>query len=427
MEKIKDHKLATKRYVFGGNNQSNSQFQGILKNGPYLALQEECTLVFIFRNHEKSLSHEVYYALKGERFSTFAGMEKMFNYKMHKETIKGIGIEDYNETEIDNLINGIVREFNSKKIVPIILVPWTRDTASDYQSKMYYLMKYKFLKYNMPCQFVGIDKVRSYNAFKWSVSGIALQIFTKLGGSPWCLVPSTEKCLIIGIGQAHRKNEQGGIARHYSYSIQNDSSGLFRNIKLLSDNTDNDKYLNGLAENLKEIIINQISQFDCFVLHTSFRLRNDELKTIRRVIESLSNETGKEFAVLRFNDSHYYMGYDFNNNNSLIPYESTLVRITANSYLIWFEGVQYGYSSVKQRIGPPIQVSVDFSTTDDYNNILRYFQDAINLSGANWRGFNAKSMPVSILYAHLLSGFISAFDAFKFGDLDIENITPWFL
>jgi hypothetical protein len=69
---------------------------------------------------------------------------------------------------------------------------------------------------------VNINKIKIYKTFKWMVSGIALQIFTKLGGSPWCLVPSTEKCLIIGIGQAHRKDERGNIERYYAYSIQND-------------------------------------------------------------------------------------------------------------------------------------------------------------------------------------------------------------
>jgi hypothetical protein len=62
-----------------------------------------------------------------------------------------------------------------------------------------------------------------------------------------------------------------------------------------------------------------------------------------------------------------------------------------------------------------------------YTDIIKYLQDAINLSGANWRGFNAKTMPVSMLYAHLLSGFISAFEKYQFGDINIENITPWFL
>jgi hypothetical protein len=427
MENIEIHKLETKKYVCGEERQSNSQFQGILNQGPYSKLKEDATLGFIYRNHEKTLSYELYYALRGERFPTFKGMERMFGLKIQKDTVIGYGLDDYNEQEVKKMVDTIVEKSNSKKILPIIIVPWNKNSADEDQNKIYYLIKYSFLKHNIPCQFVDVNKIKDYNTFKWSVSGIGLQIFTKLGGSPWCLVPSTEKCLIIGIGQAHRKDENGNIERYYAYSIQNDSSGLFRNIKLLSDNTDHDGYLNGLSNKLKEIIITQTKEFNCFVIHTPFRLRKDEMNAIRMVVEALANETDKKFAVLRFNTDHYYMGYDFE-NGSLTPYESTFVKIFSGNYLVWFEGLQYGYSSVRERIGPPVQICIDFHQAEiQYTDILKYLQDAINLSGANWRGFNAKTMPVSILYARLLSGFISAFDKYKFSDINIENITPWFL
>ena len=427
MDGVECQKLKTKNYIFNEGKKINSQFNGISKFGPFSGVKEECMLGFVFRNNEKTLSHELYFALRGERFATFKGMEKMFGINLNKDNVIGEGVTEYNKDEIDRIINDIITQANGKKIVPIILVPWNRETASESDSKMYYYMKYNFLKNNIPCQFVGINKIKDDNTFKWIVSGIALQIFTKLGGSPWCLVPSTEKCLIIGIGQAHRKNKDKGIERYYSYSIQNDSSGLFKDIRILSDNTDHDKYLNGLSSKLKDIIISQIDKFNSFVIHTSFRLRKDEMDTIKKTIDSLAtNKVDKNFAVMRFNDDHYHMGYDFT-NNSLTPYESTLIRISANSYLIWFEGLQYGNSSLKERIGPPIQVFFDYPKNYQREDIFNYLQDAINLSGANWRGFNAKTMPVSILYARLLSGFLAAFDELNFDEINIENITPWFL
>jgi hypothetical protein len=427
MENIEGRKLETKKYICGGGYPSNSQFQGIAKRGPYSKLKKDVMLGFIYLNHEKPLSYELYYALRGERFPTFKGMEDMFGIQIKKDTVIGYGVDSYSEHEIQKMINTILEKSYGKTIVPIIFVPWDKNSANEDQSKMYYLIKYSFLKHNISCQFVDINKIKKYNIFKWSVSGIALQIFTKLGGTPWCLVPSTEKCLIIGIGQAHRKDENGKIEHYYSYSIQNDSSGLFRKIKLLSDNSDHDSYLNGLSDNLRKIILEQINEFNCFVIHTPFRLRKDEMNTIKKVIETLDNENDKKFAILRFNDKHCYMGYDFG-NGSLTPYESTFVRISANDYLVWFEGLQYGYSSVKERISPPVKISIDYPQKEiNPFDIIKYLQDAINLSGANWRGFNAKTMPVSILYAHLLSGFISAFDKYQFDDINIENITPWFL
>ena len=38
-----------------------------------------------------------------------------------------------------------------------------------------------------------------------------------------------------------------------------------------------------------------------------------------------------------------------------------------------------------------------------------------------------KSIPVSLLYAQLISHFISKFDKYNLDNIDIENLTPWFL
>ena len=427
MENIEYQKLKTKNYVFANDKISNSQFNGIMKNGPYSNIEGNYLFGFVYRESEKYLSHELYYALKGERFPTFKGLEKMLGVKIDKGNVFGEGITEYNEKEIERVISNILHRAKGCKVLPIILVPWNKDTADKDNSRIYYYMKYRFLQNNIPCQFVYIEKIKKDYVFKWIVSSIALQIFTKLGGSPWCLVPSTNKCLIIGIGQAHRKNENNIIERYYCYSIQNDSTGLFKDIKILSDDTDRDKYLNGLANKLKNIISTQINDFNSFVVHTSFRLRKDEMNAINETIKKLAiDEKEKYFAVMRFNDDHHYMGYDLN-NNSLIPYESSLVKISSKDYLIWFEGLQYGNNSIKEKIGPPIQVIFDFPKNFYYNDIQSYIQDAINLSGANWRGFNAKTMPVSMLYSNLLSKFIAAFHEHGFKDINIENITPWFI
>ena len=58
---------------------------------------------------------------------------------------------------------------------------------------------------------------------------------------------------------------------------------------------------------------------------------------------------------------------------------------------------------------------------------ISYLQDAINLSGANWRGFNAKTSPVSVYYAKIIADYIGHFDKLGLPEIDIENMPPWFL
>ena len=58
-----------------------------------------------------------------------------------------------------------------------------------------------------------------------------------------------------------------------------------------------------------------------------------------------------------------------------------------------------------------------------------YLQDIINLSGANWRGFNAKHEPVSTLYPELIAKFAGKFEQYglnlEIGDSAMEKV--WFI
>jgi hypothetical protein len=428
MDEFQHWRLGAKNYIFANNNHAATQFKGILNYGPFIEYPGNPLLCFIYRNHEKEISHELYRALNGTKYPTFLGMERMFKFPMNKNTVIGVGVNEYAKDEMLKLIDNIKIQSREREVLPIVLAPWTRDSATPDESETYFFMKHQFLKNNMPSQFAGIKRVVDYESLKWSVASIGLQIFTKLGGSPWCLDARTDHCLIIGIGQAHKKDENNNIEKYFSYSILSDSTGIFKNIKILSDNTNHGHYLNGMAARLREIIESQINNYQYIIIHTSFRLRRDELKTINDVIRGLADIPDKYFAVLRFSDTHKYMGFNLP-SNTMTPYESTYVQLSRREYLVWFEGLSSFTNTIKKgtRIGPPMHIHIDFPEIFDNTMMVPYLQDAINLSGANWRGFNAKTTPISILYAHLLSEFVSAFDRYQFEKIDIENIKPWFL
>jgi hypothetical protein len=424
--KLDSDRLNVKKYIFGNRNSSISQFKGVETYGPFLTYNDNPILCFVYRNHEKDLSHTLYYALQGKTYSTFSGMEKMFAFPMNKDNVIGIPINDYSEGEIINLINKIKTKSSGRPIIPIMIVPWTKDTATKEQSKQYYMIKHHFIKEKIPSQLVGIPRVGNYENLKWSVSSIGLQIFTKLGGSPWCMEVNRNNCLIIGIGQSHKKDINKKIEKYYSYSIMTDSSGIFKNIRVLSENTNKNEYLNGLVGKLKEIILNEISNYDNVVIHTSFRLRDVEIVKINELVNDLSNETTKDFMVIRFSHNHDFIGFNIE-ANSKTPLESTIIQLNKNEYLVWFEGLSSITRTIKTRIGPPMHLTIDFAKSYSFNDVRNNLQDAINLSGANWRGFNAKTTPVSILYARLLSSFLAAFEEYNFGEIDIEQLTPWFI
>lgn len=421
--------LEVKKYQFANSNINNSQFQGIKAFGPYLPINMSDSIpkiCFVYRNNEKNYSYKLYHALNGKTYSTFSGMDNMFHFPLNKTTVLGEGLEDFSVENIKKVIQHIRLNYPTELIVPILIVPWSKEKASDEQQKLYFEIKHLFLTNNMTSQFISIDKIINDNILKWSVSSLAIQIFSKLGGSPWVVIPKTSNCLIIGIGQAYQKNEDSSIKKFFSYSILTDTTGLFKGIKILANTNDKEDYAINLSKSLKEIVSNYSDKYDSFVIHTSFRINKKDIKIIKSTLDEIKHNERLNFAILRFDDNHDYLCFDAS-FNSLVPLESSKVEISPKNFLVWFEGQQYGQYTIRHRIGAPVRVFIDYPENLSREKATDYLQDAINLSGANWRGFNAKSIPVSLLYAQLISHFISEFDKYKIGDINIENITPWFL
>jgi hypothetical protein len=135
----------------------------------------------------------------------------------------------------------------------------------------------------------------------------------------------------------------------------------------------------------------------------------------------------KEFVTMKFNDRNKYFGYA-SSQNSLVPHESTVVKLSRNEYLVWFEGLQYHNPSVIKRYGRPVHIRFDYPLDGLPEGRKRdYLQDAVNLSGANWRGFNAKSLPVSVYYAQLIAKYVGRFQELGLEDVELTELPPWFL
>lgn len=135
----------------------------------------------------------------------------------------------------------------------------------------------------------------------------------------------------------------------------------------------------------------------------------------------------KQFAVLKFTSSEKFFGYA-PNTNTLIPYESTVVRLSKNEFLIWFEGLLRDRPNVVKRIERPVHVMFWYPQEDVNADLMRAcLQDAVNLAGANWRGFGAKSLPVSVYYAKLVADYYKEFDALGLERFEVAALPPWFL
>lgn len=441
--KLSAQLLKTKTYVFA-KGESSSQFGGIKSYSPLKTISSRQKIYFVYRPQDKPFSYDLYRALEGKSFQTFDGMAKTFKFDLSKTTVSGIPIRNFDSTEIEKVCNQIPQNEEGRKDgVPIVLIPFDKFGKPE-DNKSYYRLKHKFLEHGISSQCVRLQTLKSENTFKWSVANIGLQIFAKLGGEPWKVRPANERCLIIGIGQAHRKekvklvDEQNGkpyekfqIKKSFAYTVLTDSSGIYKDLVILSSGEEETDYLRNLKDNLRNIIEKYDTEYDKFVIHTTFSINRDEINVIKNLVNQMSEDETrhKEFVVMKFNDKNKYFGYA-NENNSLIPYESSFMKLSKDEYLVWFEGLQYHTSSSPKSIERPVHVQ--FLHSPEYfndENKKSYLQDALNLSGANWRGFNAKSFPVSVFYAKEIARYINAFRESSLDEANVDwtGITPWFL
>jgi len=334
-----------------------------------------------------------------------------------------------------DVLTGIADEIAATKaetILPIFITK-SHETAED--DRLYYTIKHIFTKRNIPCQVVTKELIVNKTSLKYSLSNIALQMFAKCGGRPWIVKPSIRDCLIIGIGSSNRIRVDVDAAGHrrrqidkfLTYSVLTDSSGLFREIEILSEADNEADHYRQLISKLGEIISRAIEEgTNEIVVHSPFKI--SKAKVWDKIFSAVTNDV--KISVLIVNSDHKYFGYDLA-KNSLIPFESTYLSLSHYEFLVWFEGLQYQTSSLTKRIGAPVYINLwhsnssSISTDDHYRRSL--LQDCINLSGANWRGFNAKQLPVSIFYCQRIADFLRNFEQNDFESIEFENLRPWFL
>ena len=423
---LTSEKLDVKHYIVGSNREARSQYMGVKESGPLNCTPDETRFCFLYRPEDRTLSHDLFRALRGDTFRTFPGMEAMFKLSLRNEHVSGIPLSGFSYKEIEQVADRVVSESNGSNIVPIVLTPFSRHDDLEYNSQ-YWLLKHAFLSRNLPLQVVANETVKNKNKLKWSASGIGLQIFAKAGGIPWKVRPRTERCLIVGVGQAHQMVDER-ISRYFAYSVLTDSSGVFEEVRTLGESQDEGDYMQYFSENLRNIFDEYSDRFSNFVVHTTFKIRRNELNTIANILsERHAQRTAGDFVSIKFNDRNRFFGFA-RGHNSRVPYESSLIRLSTNEFLVWFEGLQYGQPTVRKRIGNPLHVQFTFPQDGLSMDKRRdHLQDAINLSGANWRGFNAKSLPVSVYYAQIIARYLGEFESHNLPPIDVNTLTPWFL
>lgn len=423
--------LDVKTYLVGNGRTARSQFMGIKSNGPYRLVDGNVRYLFLFSERTRSLARDVYLGLTGKLFpGQFPGLQKMFSLPIRKDLVEHHLVQDFDEPSI-GAIESRVRELkssfsNSKIIVVAVLPKGFKGVEAAFDAYGY--LKLMALRNDTYCQVVTEDTFFKKDQLKWSVSNIGLQIFSKLGGAPWLVKPAKNNCLIFGLGSV-QETLDGNITKYTAYTVCLDSSGDFRYIKPLSSSNDEPTYLDSLKSNLQEVLSSELGEhYKSLVLHLPRKISRKEIDVVKEVVSSIRKVEEFEVIVIRINTKHKYLG--FSDHNTCVPYESTYVQLSTNEFLIWAEGLQYGKEVLHKRVSEPLLVEF-MESREEWTTKKECLQDILNLTGANWRGFNAKAQPISISYSRLIARFMKEFSHLEsVNDMSIvsaKSVAPWFL
>lgn len=423
--KLESNILQPKKYIVGKEATANSQFLGVKSHGPLTSLAEEYNIFFIFEENNRLLSRDLYKALQGNSFNTFSGMEGMFGFQISPDNVTGIPVNNWEIESIKKALKLMKEKSEDIKIIAILITPFSK---FDENSDKYFEIKHYLLMEGVTSQFIYSGNLKNHNQLKWAIGNIGLGLFAKMGGQPWKVTPKSKDCLIIGLGQSHRKINHR-IEKYFAYTILTESTGLYKDLHVLSDDLNHSSYIDSFSKNLKEILLSHYDNYHTFMVHSTFSIRREELDAVQQVLNDLNSynpSDQKKFVHLKFNEKSKFFGYS-TNHNSMVPFESSYVQLSYDEFLVWFEGLQFHKSTIHKRIGRPMHIKFLFPEHIKEEDSKIYLQDAINLSGANWRGFNAKSLPISVYYANLVAKFIKEFQRLELDDVELSHLTPWFL
>lgn len=412
-EKLNYKTLNSRTYIFNEKKEGSSQFEGIKTYGPYEKIENTDLInyVYIYLEDHQDYVRDLVKALNGESFVTFKGLNILKMPSQTKENTISIPIKSFDINPSDILSQ---HKINRNSII-IAVFPQKEEG-------FYYRLKSCCLLKDIPLQAVHLETIINEKRLKWSVSGIALQMFAKLGGTPWVVKTENTNCLIVGIGQAIQREAQDKLNKFFAYAVLFDASGKFSSIEPLADSSNKDEYLKKISENVSKIL-KENSHYKRIVFHVPEKIRDETIKKMKEIL--ISSKKDIEFYIIRVNNDSKFFGYA-TNNNSLIPYEGSYIRLSHKEFLLWTEGLNYQNPEPIKRYSNPIYIDFWYPNQSEMNFEL-FLQDISNLSGANYRGFIAKSLPVSMFYPKLIAEFYKNFEKLNLQMQIEKKDRPWFL
>lgn len=384
--------------------------------------------------------------------STFFKKGLKQKYHLHDIQTDTVDISSYKIEEYFR----VLRDLGEKKPDLVIIEIPSYFKQYSIGDNPYYKIKAKLLNLEIPVQFITSNNIKYIN--EYILNPLALQLYAKLGGTPWVLPSnrSVDRELIIGIGHSwiREGNFKGAeFDRVVGITTFLSSDGQYLLGEKVKDVPFSD-YFDELQKSLKTSF-NILEKEQGWVEGNTIRLIFHIFKPIKNVefdvIVGLIKEFPKykiQFAFVTISKIHPFKMFDLNQRGVVkggivkgkcIPNRGTNIFLDNTTALIQMTGANE-LKTAKHGMSAPIQVKIR-TPQGNYENVeiepllftdLDYIvQQVYSFTYLSWRSFLPAESPATMLYSDLISNLLSRLRTVQGWDPECLNFKlkrkKWFL
>ncbi len=334
------------------------------------------------------------------------GKYRLTNMTFHIEELTNYSVEEY----LGAIERGVGKQDAAFDLAII-------ETSEDFRSLQntenpYFRAKAMLYMQGTTVQSIKPDTVRSPT---YTIDGIALQIYAKLGGTPWT-VPgdqSVDRELVIGIGSTIlRQGQYAGAAqtRYVGISTYFSADGKY----LTNSRTQNvpyEQYFDELLRNIKSAIDRLSNEYSWndgdrvrLIFHIFKPIKNMEADVVSRLVSEYP-QYDIRFAFVTLVESHPYILYDEhqqgnNGKGANVPSRGYALPISTRECLVHLLGNREVRTAWH---GSPTPVLVRIHEQSTFLDLQYIVQQVFKFSRLSFRSFGPSYTPATLLYANLLT------------------------
>lgn len=443
--------LESPKYLFdiSFTKTDSSPIKGLAQFGPYdygkyFEVSHPKVLVVCHRNSSGAFTQFLGRLKDGfSEAPTFTqGILKL--YRLLAIDFHFVEVDSFTKDSFMTAIKGAVELTNKDFDIAIIETKeeFKRNSPSE---DIYWLAKSYLLQHAITVQFIKETNARNP---KFILDSCALQIYAKLGGTPWILPssPNIAHELIVGIGSSLiRDNIYAGAQQHKVVGITTffnaDGKYIFSN---KSKEVAYQDYFQELLTSLKgsiDIISKEQAWNDREIVRIIFHvfkpMKDLEVEVVGKLIAQYPQYDIK-FAFVSFGEHHPYMIFDLDQKGlssrytshvkgKLTPARGTNLMLEPGVCLLQLKGPE-DVKTDKQGFTGPLLIRIHRKST--FTDASYIVQQVYRLTNISYRTFKPSQLPVTLFYASLITeqlNKLKSIDGWNASFIKSQRNKKWFI